>query len=329
VLGSVPKGLEAKYIEVMRPYFRLAEEASANGDDTGLLAALININSVPMKLLAVPRGGKAARNRRRNLNIVQRNIDEHLQLLEQNQAPTANAHVTPKSTKDPGTYNLTEAEKLLSPSVRRVVAQERSRHTSRAVRAIYNSNLVDIASSQSAQEDMVRLHPECPYPLPALPPDSPYFAVAADDNFAKIWRKHIANGAAAGPTKFSGDHGLPLLDDPDCLRGLAVIIQRICNGTLPDAFKPVLLACNLIGTPKRDGSTRPVAIGEALYKMAAFLLMASMKGEMIECLGGSQFAFLPGGSETAALLLKALLEDGTGLACDLKNAFNSLRRDKM
>jgi hypothetical protein len=233
------------------------------------------------------------------------------------------------STKASEMCDLNAAEKLLSPSVRRAVAQERSRHTSRAVRAIYNSNLVDISSSKAAQDDMVRLHPTCPHALPALPENSPFFAVVGDERFAKIWKKHIANGAAAGPSKFSGDHGLPLLQDKDCLRGLAVIIQRICNGTLPATFKPLILACNLIGTPKRDGSTRPIAIGEAMYKMAAFMLMDSVKGEMTESLGNSQFAFLPGGSETAALLLKALLEEGCGFACDLKNAFNSLRRDKM
>ena len=88
---------------------------------------------------------------------------------------------------------------------------------------------------------------------------------------------------------------------------------------MPASFRPLLLSCNLIGTPKRDGSTRPVVIGEALYKMPAFMVMDSMKGEMIESLGSSQFAFLPGGFETAALLLKALLEDGTGFACCMLN----------
>ena len=86
-----------------------------------------------------------------------------------------------------------------------------------------NSNLVDISSSKAAQDDMVRLYPACPHALPALPENSPFFAVVGDERFVKIWNKHIANRAAAGPSKFSGDHGTPLLQDKDCLRGLAVI----------------------------------------------------------------------------------------------------------
>jgi hypothetical protein len=123
----VPKGLEAKYVKVMRPYFRLAEEASATGDDAGLLAALVNINSVPLKLLAVPRGGRDARNRRRNINIVRRNLDEHIQLQAASRGGLgAN---TPKGPDDGSSletsesHNLTVADKLLSPSIRRAIAR--------------------------------------------------------------------------------------------------------------------------------------------------------------------------------------------------------------
>jgi hypothetical protein len=63
--------------------------------------------------------------------------------------------------------------------------------------------------------------------------------------------------------------------------------------------------------------------------MAGFLVTNAVRGEMIESLWSSQMTFLPGGSEIATLVLKALLEDGSGFACDLKNAFNSFRRDKM
>ena len=84
-----------------------------------------------------------------------------------------------------------------------------------------------------------------------------------------------------------------------------------------------------MAVPKPDGSPRPVAIGETFYKMAAFMALESVNGTVSEVLGPSQFAFLPGGSETAAILLKALLEEGSGFASDLRNAYNSLARDKM
>lgn len=110
---------------------------------------------------------------------------------------------------------------------------------------------------------------------------------------------------------------------------MALLVQRIRNGRLGERFKEILLSCILVAVPKRDGTARPVAIGESFYKMAAFLALDSVRGVIPQVLGADQFAFLPGGSETASLMLKALLEENTGVATDLVNAYNSLGRDKM
>ena len=40
--------------------------------------------------------------------------------------------------------------------------------------------------------------------------------------------------------------------------------------------------------------------------MAAFVALNAIQGNIPDALGPNQFAFLPGGSETAALTLKAL-----------------------
>ena len=113
------------------------------------------------------------------------------------------------------------------------------------------------------------------------------------------------------------------------LQGLACIVSRIRNGRLDDRFKPLLLSCWLVGVPKPDGGTRPIAVGESLYKMAAFHALKSVAGSIPPVLGTSQFAFLPGGSETAGLLLKALSEASLMFAVDLRNAFNSVDRAMM
>ena len=91
----------------------------------------------------------------------------------------------------------------------------------------------------------------------------------------------------------------------------------------------MFLSCILVAVPKPDGTARPIAVGESFYKMAAFLALENVQGNIPEVLGPAQFAFLPGGAETASLLLKALTEEGTGYATDLKNAYNSLSRDQM
>lgn len=92
-------------------------------------------------------------------------------------------------------------------------------------------------------------------------------------------------------------------------------------------FREMFLGCVLVAVPKNDGSSRPVAIGEAFYKMAAFMALESVNGIVSEILGPSQFAFLPGGSETVAIPLKA-----TGgrhdYATDQSNAYTPWRRTR-
>ena len=99
----------------------MAEEASAANDNDALRDALINITTVPMKLLAVPRGGK--RNRRSNINAVLQNIEDHL--AEQSGRTTAEHDHGPATlginTKASETRDLTMSEKALLPSVRRLL----------------------------------------------------------------------------------------------------------------------------------------------------------------------------------------------------------------
>jgi hypothetical protein len=239
---------------------------------------------------------------------------------------STSSNTVPIGNGDREPTDLTSEEVLLAPAILRSVGLQRSGHTSRAVRALDNTALMD-ASSPGLLQNMNNLHPPSEFQLPPLPDNAPYMPVPADDKFVKIWRTRIATGAGPGPSMFTGDHGLPLLEHPECLRGLASLVQRIRNGrlVLDDRFKDLLLTCNLVAVPKSDGTPRPIAIGETLYKMAAFLAIDSVKGVIPDTLGPAQFAFLPGGSETASLLLKALLETQTAFSTDLKNAYNELR----
>src|SRR5690242_9568192 len=76
--------------------------------------------------------------------------------------------------------------------------------------------------------------------------------------------------------QFTGDHGLPLLEDAHCLRGLSLLIQLIRNGQLSEQCRTYLLSCPVIPTAKRTGGIRPITIGETLYKMAAALALSDV-----------------------------------------------------
>jgi hypothetical protein len=150
--------------------------------------------------------------------------------------------------------------------------------------------------------------------------------VVGDDHSIKIWNTKIANGAAAATSGFTGDHGKVLLEDADCLRGLACMVFCILNGLVDDRCRDMVLSSPLLGVPKLDDGLRPVTIKETIYKMAAAFGLDEVTTIATEILGIDQFAILAGGAESAALTIKALIEHHTAVATDLKNAYNSFNR---
>jgi hypothetical protein len=60
-----------------------------------------------------------------------------------------------------------------------------------------------------------------------------------------------------------------IADDEDSLAGLAVMVSDIRNARLGAEAQPYLLASRLVPAPKGDNGVRPIAVGEALYKLAA------------------------------------------------------------
>jgi hypothetical protein len=153
--------------------------------------------------------------------------------------------------------------------------------------------------------------------------------VIGDEHFVKIWETKIANGAAAAASGFTGDHGKILLEDPDCLRGMAALVFCIRNGLVDDHCRDMILSSPMLGVPKPDGGIRPICIMESFYKMAAALAIDEVSTVAIKILGPDQFALITGGAESASLAIKALLEICTAAATDIHNAYNSVRRDKV
>lgn len=120
-----------------------------------------------------------------------------------------------------------------------------------------------------------------------------------------------------------------LVDDRECLEGLAALTMAIINGKIKGRAREALLCSVLIGLEKPGGGTRPIAMGEMFYKLAATYALRTVGETAREVLGPTQFALAPGGSEAAVLYLRTALTEHptwTVMACDIRNAFNSRSR---
>ena len=103
--------------------------------------------------------------------------------------------------------------------------------------------------------------------LPTLPLSATLATIPADDQLVKLLSQ-LVNGSAPGPSGWTFEMVKTLSSDPECLSGLALLLQDITNGTLPRSIKPFLLSSNLIGLDKNQGqSVRPIAIGEVFYRI--------------------------------------------------------------
>ena len=109
----------------------------------------------------------------------------------------------------------------------------------------------------------------------------------------------MANGSAPAGSGWTGDLLNALVDDCDCLAGIASLVKDIINGSLPDACRPLFLSSILVGAKKSSGGIRPIAMGEAFYKLAGLYCLSLVRTDAPGIFEPIQYALSPGGSESA------------------------------
>ena len=139
------------------------------------------------------------------------------------------------------------------------------------------------------------------------------------------------NGSAPAYSGWTGELLRALIDDEDCLSGITALVDDILNGRLSNLERDYILTGTLIAGKKNNGdSVRPIAMGEAFYKLAGHYGLYLVNPKLIALLEPVQLAHSPGGPERAVHLLQSRLElgprDSILLKVDFTNAFNTLHR---
>ena len=200
-------------------------------------------------------------------------------------------------------------------------------HVRKAVRSLFTEGVPSL--TEDTMRSLRELHPQGPPILPRCPSDAPEMMRIDKKVLAQIVNRELANGSAPGRSGWTGDLLKALVDDRECLEGLAALTMAIINGKIEGRARDALLCSVLIGLEKPGGGTRPIAMGEMFYKLAATYALRIVGETAREVLGPTQFALAPGGSEAAVLYLRTALTEHptwTVMACDIKNAFNSRSR---
>ena len=102
----------------------------------------------------------------------------------------------------------------------------------------------------------------------------------------------------------------------------------------PSSVRPFFFGANLTALHKKDGGIRPIAVSCTLRHLVAKIAASKVKEELTSLLALRQFRFgIKGGAEAAVHAARMYAGDRDDnhwiVKLDFKNAFNSLRRDKM
>ena len=119
------------------------------------------------------------------------------------------------------------------------------------------------------------------------------------------------------------------------ISSITKLVNLLLNGNLGLYARDLFFSANLTALKKKDGGIRPIAVGNVFRRLAAKVICHPVTKDLGQRLQPVQLGVgVPSGSEVAAHSIRHLLSSprvnkGVMVKLDLKNAFNSVRRDHM
>ena len=232
----------------------------------------------------------------------------------------------------------THREDTARCNARRALREAREGRFSVAMRALGAEGCAS-TDDPKALSDLAARHPH--HALPVLPQDyvQPPPIVASPDSVLSALRS-FPQGSSPGGSRLRAQHLLDATAGSSspapslCLAELTRFLNTLLAGRLDPQAAPWLVGAPLIALPKKNGSFRPIAIGEVLRRLTSRLCCLSVRSRLPE-------VFLPynqvgvgirGGLEAAVHSIRQCLSDRgqeENLCCfkvDMQNAFNECDR---
>ena len=111
-------------------------------------------------------------------------------------------------------------------------------------------------------------------------------------------------------------------------------MAHVARGDVPIPVRETFFGASLCALKKPDDGVRPIAVGLSLRRLSTKTLLTPLSGELGSHLRPTQLGYgTKGGCEAAVHAARHLLETSTEpivlVKLDIKNAFNTIRRDKL
>ena len=230
------------------------------------------------------------------------------------------------------------AEKTGEILQRKVAAKLSDGDIQGSIRILASSDEI-VQNSTDVTESLKLKHPPAPPDLNMPPPPDagtqPYFANEAE---VRATITSFDTGSSAGldglrpahlkdlTSRSAGEAGVRLT------AALTGLVNMALSGELPRSARAAFFGAALTALRKSDGGVRPIAVGCTYRRLAAKLALRPLRAEVGEQLRPTQLGYgTPGGCEAAAHATRAfsrsLETESVMVKMDMKNAFNTVRRD--
>jgi len=276
-------------------------------------AAIFDLFKFPSRTLAIPHDGK--------------NINRHVKAALEGfiEGDIAETEMTHSDPSDAETRKFKRAKRLLRAGAPGKAAAALLQHPT-------------ITTDEIVLQKLRQLHPP---PKDELPSPPPVEAIALPISERTLIRyiKQLPKCSAPGPSGWTYEAIRDVIANATCKDAIVALINDIVTATIPQRAATILISATLVPIAKgqhADSGIRPVAIGEAFYRIATGCLLQEpgIAEAIRKILCPLQLgSAVPGGCEAAVHLLQAAAEDESNkrgiLLVDLVNAFNVSSRQKM
>ena len=181
-------------------------------------------------------------------------------------------------------------------------------------------------------------HP-VPHPDTVIPPTPNPIPVQVDPVSVARAIRSFPSGSAGGPDRLRPQHLKHLLptagdEDSTFLQSLASFCALVMEGRVPAIVRTFFFGAALVALEKKSGGMRPIAVGCTLCRLVAKISGKMVVGAVAELLSPRQLGYgVRGGVEAAVHATRKYLQNLPSghamLKLDFRNAFNSVRRDKV
>jgi len=193
--------------------------------------------------------------------------------------------------------------------------------------------------SKESLDTLQQIHSQAPPDLMlSLSPSSTTPPTYFSQNQIQAAISSFPHGSGAGPEGLTPQHLKDCISisagdaSTSLLTSLTELVHHLTNGHLPTALRPFLYGAQLHGLRKNNGDLRPIAVGCTYQRLVAKVCLRPYISRLHELLQPSQLRVSTSwGCEAAVHATRSFMAQTQGekvlLKLDVKNAFNSIRRD--